>query len=426
MKVQSALTGLAIAGTLVVGAIGGAGAADPADFFKNKRITLYIGYSSGGGYDRYARTIARAWPDHIPGKPSMTAKNRPGAGSVRLTNELYNVLPKDGTAIGTVSRGVAREELWGTKGIRYKSAKFNWIGSANNEVSVCVTWHEAGIDTLQDFLTREIIVGGTGPAADTDTFPQVLNNVMGTKLKLVTGYPGGNDINLAMERGEVQGRCGWSWSSVVSTRSNWLKAGKIKVQLQMSVSRHPDLKDVPFIMDLAKTERDRKVLELIYASQAMGRPFLAPPGVPEDRVKTLRASFMATMKDPAFLKMATKAKLEITPVSGEEVQAIITSMFQAPADVIAAAKFAATNRDRTKIAKAKIPVVTVSGKITRVRRKGSRVSWQGDVKKGKLRVGGKTKVSIAGQKAKRGELKVGMQCDFTIKGVETALAIACE
>lgn len=423
----STFIGACTAGAVVMGVAAAVAQADPvADFYKRERVTMFIGYSSGGGYDRYARTIARHIDRHIPGKPTVLAKNRPGAGSMRLANELYNVLPQDGTAIGTVGRGVPQEALKGNKLAKYDPRKFNWIGSANNETSTCVVWHTSDVATLQDFLDKKIIVGGTGPSADTDVFPKVLNNVVGTKLQLVTGYPGGNDINLAMERGEVQGRCGWSWSSVKSTRAKWLEEKKIRVILAMSVERHPDLTDVPFVMDLAQDARAKKIFQLVFARQAMGRPYLTGPKVPAERVDALRAAFDATMKDETFLAEAKKSRMEIAPLSGNAVQKIIEEMFNAPEDVIAVANAAMTDSGKTRVSKAVIPVVKVSGKITKVRRKGARVSWAGDVKKGKLRVGGKTKVTVAGKAAKRSDLEAGMACDFTVKGVESALEIACK
>jgi tripartite-type tricarboxylate transporter receptor subunit TctC len=246
---------------------------------------------------------------HIPGNPKFVAKNRPGAGSMLLANELFNVMPSDGTAVGIIGRGQVMEPLFGTAEAKFDPSEFVWLGSANNEVSICVSWHETDIKTLDDFLTMPMIVGGTGPGADTDTFPKVLNNIIGTKLKLVTGYPGGNDILLAMERGEVDGRCGYSWSSAKSRKADWIRDKKINILMQMSTAKHPDLPDVPFVMDFAKTERDKQVLGLIFARQAWGRPFLAPPGVPEDRAKALQVAFMATMEDPEFLADARKSRI---------------------------------------------------------------------------------------------------------------------
>ena len=397
-----------------------------ADFYKGKTITLYIGYSAGGGYDTYARTIGRVIGRHIPGNPKVVAKNKPGAGSLKLANELYNSLPKDGTVIGTFGRGMVMEPLFGNKKARFDPSKFTWLGSANNEVSVCIAWHESPIQTLEDFLTKPMIVGGTGPGSDTDTFPKVLNNVLGTKLILVTGYPGGNDINLATERGEVQGRCGYSWSSLKSRFPQWLTGKKVQILLQMSTAKHPDLPDVPFVMDLAKTDKARKVLELIFARQAWGRPFVAPPGLPADRAKALQTAFMATMKDADFLADAKKQKLEIAPISGEKIKQLIAALYASPKDLVEAAKEAAEKTGNIKITKVVIPIETVKGTITKIQRKGRRVSYKGGGRKGKLSVSGRrTKVSIGGKKVKRKNLKVGMKCEFTFQA-SAAKKIDCE
>ena len=414
------LAGLAL-GLLSSGAV----AESVEDFYRGKNISLYIGYSPGGGYDTYGRTVARHMGRHIPGKPRIVVKNRPGAGSMLLTNELYNTLPKDGTVIATVGRGLMMEPLFGTKEAKYKPAEFGWLGSANNEVSVCVSWHKTDIKTFEDLFTKSMIVGGTGPGADTDTFPKVLNNVLGTKLKLVTGYPGGNDILFAMERGEVEGRCGYSWSSAKSRRADWLKDGKMRVLVQMSTAKHPDLPDVPFVMDFAKSERDKEVLGLIFARQAAGRPFLAPPGVPSARLAALRAAFEATMADPKFLEDAKRQKLEVAPVSGEKINALIAEIYAAPADIVAAARDAAEKTDKTEIAKVEIPIETVEGMIASVKDGGRKLSIKGGGKTLKLRVSGsRTKVMIGGQKAKRDKLAADMNCKINYKGSE-ATEIDC-
>lgn len=427
MKALRYLIGLGAIGVLIGSALPPPVQAESvADFYKGKTITLYIGYSAGGGYDTYARTIGRVIGRHIPGNPKVVAKNKPGAGSLRLTNELYNSLPKDGTVIATFGRGMVMEPLFGNKKAMFDPSKFTWLGSANNEVSVCIAWHESPIQTLDDFLTMPMIVGGTGPGADTDTFPKVLNNILGTKLRLVTGYPGGNDINLAIERGELQGRCGYSWSSLKSRFPQWLTGKKVQILLQMSTAKHPDLPDVPFVMDLAKTDKDRKVLELVFARQAWGRPFAAPPGVPADRVKALQAAFMATMKDADFLADAKKQKLEIAPISGEKIKQLIAALYASPKDLVEAAKEAAEKTGKIKITKVVIPIETVKGTITKIQRKGRRVSYKGGGRKGKLSVSGRrTKVSIGGKKAKRKNLKVGMKCEFTFQA-SAAKKIDCE
>lgn len=321
------------AGALAVLAAAPAQAAGITSFYDGKTVNMYIGYSAGGGYDVYARLVARHMARHIPGAAEIVPNNMPGAGSLRMTNWLFNAAPKDGTAFGAPGRGVAFEPLLGD-GAQYDSTRFNWIGSANNEVSVCVAWHTTGIKTIEDARQRELIVGGTGGAADTDQFPKVLNAVFGTKMRLVAGYPGGNDINMAMERGEVKGRCGWSWSSVVSTRANWLKENQINILVQLSMKKHPDLPNVPLVLDLARNQEETQMLRLVFARQAMGRPFVAPPDVPADRVKILRDAFMATMKDKQFLAEAAKGQIEIDPVSGEEVQNIVREAYATPADLV--------------------------------------------------------------------------------------------
>ncbi|HEX4041994.1 MAG TPA: tripartite tricarboxylate transporter substrate-binding protein [Xanthobacteraceae bacterium] len=308
-------------------------AQDAAQFYAGKSIDLEIGYSVGGGYDLYARLVAQHLGDHIPGHPTIVPRNMEGAASLRLANYLYAAAPRDGTAIGAISRGAAFDPLLNENGAQFDASKFSWIGSANNEVSVCVALQSSGITSFNDVLTKPLTIGATGVGDDTYQFPALMNAELGTKFKIVTGYPGGNDITLALERGEVQGRCGWSWSSIVATRMNWITDKKIVVLVQMSLSKHPDLPDVPLIMDLAKTDEQRQIFKLIFARQVMGRPFAAPPGVPADRLAVLRRAFADTMKDKAFLADAEKRKFEINPVSGEEIQALVHEVYQTPAAV---------------------------------------------------------------------------------------------
>jgi tripartite-type tricarboxylate transporter receptor subunit TctC len=310
---------------------------DLAAFYKGRNLNMEIGYSVGGGYDVYARMLARHIGKHIPGNPTVVTKNLEGAGSLRLANWLYNIAPKDGTEMGTIGRGVAFDPLLGNKAAQFDAQKFNWIGSANNEVSVCVAWQGSGITKFEDLYAKQMTVGGTGGGSDTDVFPQILNAVLGTKMKIITGYPGGNDVNLAMERGEVAGRCGWSWSSVVATHKNWLDEKKIAILVQLGLSKHPELPDVPLVTDLAKTDEQRQVLKLIFARQVMGRPFLAPPGIPKERAAALRQAFMDAMKDKDFLAEADKAQLEITPVTGPDVEQLVKEVYQTPPAIAAKA-----------------------------------------------------------------------------------------
>jgi tripartite-type tricarboxylate transporter receptor subunit TctC len=325
---------LALVGLLQISS---AHAQDPAAFYKGRTVNMEIGYTAGGGYDVYARTLARFIGKHLPGSPTVLPKNMPGAGSLRLTNWLYTAAPKDGTEIATIGRGIAFDPLLGNRNAQFDPAKFAWLGSATNEVSVCVVWQDAGITKFEDLYSKPMTVGGTGGGADTDVFPQILNSVLGTKMKVIAGYPGGNDVNLAMERGEVQGRCGWSWSSLQATHKDWLTQKKIVVLVQLALSKHPDLPDVPLVTDLAKTDEQRQILKLIFARQVMGRPYLAPPGVPPERVEALRRAFLDTMKDPDFLAEADTAQLEIKPVTGPEIEKLVKEVYETPPAIAAKA-----------------------------------------------------------------------------------------
>src|SRR5919197_1289133 len=274
-----------------------------------KPVELYIGYSVGGGYDVYARLLSRHMGRHLPGNPVIVPKNMPGAGSLALANWLYSAAPRDGTAFGT-------------------------LGSANDEVSVCAAWGKSGITKFEDLYARPVFIGGTGAGADTDLFPKVMNNILGTKMKLVTGYPGGNDITLAMQRGEVEARCGWSWSSIKSGHLQWVKDGPIKLLVQLSLDKHPDLPNVPLIMDLVKTPEQRAIFRLVFARQVMGRPFLAPPGLPPERLPPPRRALMGKMKDPAVLGGVDQIKLEITPVDGEAVQKLVAEIYATAPEIV--------------------------------------------------------------------------------------------
>jgi tripartite-type tricarboxylate transporter receptor subunit TctC len=310
-----------------------AGAQSAAEFYRGKSIELDIGYSVGGGYDLYARLIARRLGVHVPGTPTVVPRNMEGAGSLRLANYLYAAAPRDGTVIGAISRGAAFDPLLNEQGARFDASKFSWIGSANNEVSVCVALTSSGVAKFDDLYAEPLTIGSTGAADDTYQFPALVNAVLGSKFKIVTGYPGGNDVSLALERGEVQGRCGWSWSSIKTTRLNWVRNKRIVVLVQMSLSKHPDLPDVPLIMDLAKTDEQRQIFKMIFARQTMGRPYAAPPGLPADRLAALRKGFMDTMTNKEFLDEAEQNKFEINPVNGEQLEALVKEVYRTPPEV---------------------------------------------------------------------------------------------
>jgi tripartite-type tricarboxylate transporter receptor subunit TctC len=301
--------------------------------FKGRTVDIYTGYSVGGGYDLYTRLIARHFGKHLAGEPVVVPKNMEGAASIRLANWLYTAAPKDGSVFGTIGRGTALDPLLGQPGAQFDGTKFNWIGSANDEVSVCVAWHTSGFSTFNDVLHRELLVGGTGPGDDTVQFSKVLAGVLGAKLKIISGYPGGNDTVLAMERGELQGRCGWSYSSIKAAHPDWLAEKKIAILVQLALAKHPELPDVPLITDLAKTKEEQQLLKFVFARQVMGRPYLAPPGVSAATVAELRRAFMETMADKDFLADAARGKLEITPVSGERIQELMAELYKTPPEL---------------------------------------------------------------------------------------------
>ena len=307
----------------------------PADYYKGKQVDLIVGYDPGGGYDIYARALARHIGRHLPGNPTVVVRNMPGAASRLAANHLYSIAPKDGTTFGTIARGLPTEELLGAAGIRFESQKFTWIGSMNNEVSVGIAWHTSPVKTIEEAYSREMIVGGI---SDSIVFANVMNSVLGTKFKIVTGYKGGGEISLAMEQGELHGRMGWSWSSVMSTNRDWIRDKKLLLLVQFSTTKHADLPDVPLVTELARSPEDRALLELVFARQVIGRPFIAPPGLSADATATLRKAFDATLADPEFRAEAVKSKLEVNPVSGEDVERLVTRLFQTPSAVVERAK----------------------------------------------------------------------------------------
>jgi len=310
--------------------------ADPvADFYHGRNVTMIVGYSVGGGYDTYARVLARHMSKHIPGNPTIIPQNMPGAGSLRAANYLFNVAAKDGTVIGNFGRGLAMEPLIGTSATQYDARKFTWLGSGTDEVSICVTWGTSPVKAWKDALTTPFTVGGEGSGSDPDIFSLVMHNVFGAKLKLVSGYPGTSEVALAMERGEVDGRCGWSWSSLKLTKPDWIADNKVNVIVQLALQRSPELPNVPWVFDLATTERQRQILKLVLSRQSMARPFVAPPDVPDDRKRALRDAFDHTMAAPEFLAEAKQRGLEVNPVDGATIDKLVSEVYQTPAAVIA-------------------------------------------------------------------------------------------
>jgi tripartite-type tricarboxylate transporter receptor subunit TctC len=317
-----------------LGIVPAAQAQTPAEFFKGKQVSLYIGFSAGGTYDLYGRIVARHIGKHIPGNPVVVPKNMEGAGSIRLTNFMYAQAPKDGTALATMGRGGAFGPLFGMTGAKFDAEKFVWLGSANDEVSLCASWHLSGVKSFDDLRQRELIIAATGPGDESQTVPKLLNAVLGAKFKVIGGYPGSNEMTISIERGETQGRCAFSWASMKSVHRQWLDEKKINILVQLSYQKHPELPDVPLAGDLAKTEEEKQMVNLLAARQVMGRPFFSTPDLPTDRAAALRKAFLDTLADPEFLAEAEKLKLEITPVSGERVQGIVRDIYATPRNVV--------------------------------------------------------------------------------------------
>ena len=301
------------------------------EFYRGRIVTVLIGFSAGGGYDLYARLLARHLGKHIPGNPTVVPQNMPGAGSLKAALNVYSVAPKDGLTLATVSRSVVTDPL--LIGSNIDPVKLSWLGTITSETSVCATWKTSPVKTWDDMFKREFALGSSAVGDDTAGFALILRNVFGAKVKLVTGYPGGNDVNLAMARQEVDGRCGWSWTSLKSQKQ-WLP--NINVLVQFNLEKNPDLPDVPRALERASKEQ-QQVLRLLIAPQYVGRPFFSSPDIPADRKAALRAAFDATMKDPEFLAEAAKADIEISPVSGATLDTFVAELYKTPKDVVAKA-----------------------------------------------------------------------------------------
>ena len=309
--------------------------AAPAEFYKGRTVSVIIGYSAGGGYDLYARVLSQYLGKHIPGNPTVVPQNMPGAGSIKAAAYVFSAAPKDGTVIGTFARGMAATALIGQA--PFDARKFTWLGSATKDVTLCISWGPSPIKTWNDALTKQFTAGGEGPAGDPDMFAKLYKNVFGAKIKLATGFPGTTDITLAMQRREVDGLCGISWSTVKSRYGEWVKDKKINFLIQAAPKKAADLPNVPFAADFAKTTEQKQILDFAIANEVLARPFVAPPNIPADRAAILRAAFDATLRDPAFLADANKTMIDIDPVNAAEAEAVVNSLYALPKDVVAKA-----------------------------------------------------------------------------------------
>jgi tripartite-type tricarboxylate transporter receptor subunit TctC len=306
-----------------------------SDFYRGRTVNLVIGYAPGGGYDLYARTLARHISRHIPGNPTIVVQNMPGAGSIKAANYLYTIAPKDGSAFGGFSRGAFLDPLLGrSDGTQFDAPKFGWLGSISNEVGVCAFRAALGIKSWSDMRTKPFIIGSTGAGADSDVFPTVLRKMFKLPMKVVAGYASAAEVVVAIKRNEVDGRCGWSWSSLISWNRDMYEGKQLDVVLQLAAQKLDELAQVPLITDVAETDEQRTALRLIVSRQTMARPYVMPPGVPVDRLQALRAAFDATLKDPAFLADAKKQDLEVRPISGADADALIREVYATPPAIV--------------------------------------------------------------------------------------------
>ncbi len=328
---------MALAATLMAPAP----AAAQADFYKGKTIDLVISTGVGGGLDANARVVARHLADHIPGNPTIVPRNMPGAGHIRAANFVFSQAPKDGTVIATfIPIFVMAQVLDRSKGIQFDPANFNWLASTSSSNTTVYVWHTSSVKSVEDATKREVLMGGTGVGSYTIMYPTVMNSVIGTRFKLVTGYQSTAEIGLAMERGEIEGRAGNNFNSIKAENAEWLRSGKIKLITQVGLERDAEFPDLPLLTDFAKSDDDRQVLKLFSTDVVIGRPFVTSPGVPPDRVAMLRKAFDEMLRDPAYLDDSQKAALDVTPIAGARVQTIVTDLVHTPADIVAKAKLA--------------------------------------------------------------------------------------
>lgn len=313
---------------------GFAAKADPvADFYRGKQVMLIVSTGTGGGYAEHAQAFAKYYGTHIPGNPAVVPQFMPGAGGIRAMNHLYANAPKDGTVIGLVNSSMVTADLFFSEQAHFDTGKFNWLGNIDGEPALCVFWKSVGINSVDDLKKREVIIGSSGVGSGVDKHPHMLNKLLGTKLKIISGYTNGNEVNVAMERHEVEGRCGWSPDGIESTRPQWLAQDLISIPVQFGLTRSPRFPNVPLLIDLVGDEKTKAALKLALAERDLIRPMLAPPGVSSERIAALRAAFMATMEDTAFREELAKRHLSLQPTSGEDVQKTIAAFHAFPPDV---------------------------------------------------------------------------------------------
>jgi tripartite-type tricarboxylate transporter receptor subunit TctC len=304
------------------------------EFYRGKPITMLVGSGAGGGYDTYARVFARHMSRHIPGNPVIIAKNMPAAAGLAAASTLYTTADKDGSTIAAFTNGAAMEPLFGNAGARYDARAFNWLGSIGKLQNVCATWHQSPVKTIAAARAREVIVAAAGATSNTAIVPKALNALIGTKFKVIAGYDTGAGLTLSIERGEAEGICGLSWSTIKASRPHWIKDKLLNVIVQMGLQKLAELPDVPSALELVTDAENKEVLELILIRQEAGRPFAAPPGVPADRLAALRDAFAATLRDGEFRAEAERAQLEIDPLAASEIETLLARAYGAPKAIV--------------------------------------------------------------------------------------------
>jgi tripartite-type tricarboxylate transporter receptor subunit TctC len=324
-----------LSGSLLLASQSAASFAQADDFYKGKTINVYIGSAPGAGYDIYSRLVIRHLGNHIPGNPLVVARNMPGGSSRTAAAHVFNIASKDGLSLGVINQELPLAQALGER-MLFETAKFNWIGSPDTNIRVVATWHTTGVRSIEDAKKKEVSMGASGPLEATG-YPEMLNTLFGTRFKTVRGYAGGAAINLAMERGEVDGRADNAWSSWKADHGDWIRDNKIHILVQVGLARAPDLPDEPLLLDLARDADEREVLKLVSTPGSMGHPFVAPPGVAPERVEILRRAFRATMADPALLEDARRRRRPIDPVPGEELQRIAQELLSASQSIKARA-----------------------------------------------------------------------------------------
>jgi tripartite-type tricarboxylate transporter receptor subunit TctC len=308
------------------------------DFYKGRSIKFIVGSNTGGSYDSYSRLLAAHMSRHMPGHPTFIIENMPGASGMQSATFLSQIAPKDGSVIGMFNQSMAQRQMLEPQAVRFDVGKFGWIGAMGNTVTVFLTWHTTGVKTIEDAKAREVTMGALSSDGGNAVFPLLLNKFLGTKFKVVLGYPGGNTIQLAMERGEVDGRGSVVWAGFKSGWPQWISEKKVNVLVQVGLSKDPDLPDTPLLLDLATTPEQAAIFRFISSDSVMGFPVMAPPGTPADRLAALRKAFAETLNDPEFIKLADQRKLPVRYTSGEEVDRVMASMISTPKEVIATLK----------------------------------------------------------------------------------------